>query len=361
MATTKNRIEWLDAMRGFTMVMVVAYHVGLITFAESARQSASMSLLVLFRMPLFFFVSGYLAFRPKFVWTAVSTARQLWKKFHVQLLPTILFMCAYAVIRCKEFLPAMERMLQSPTKGGYWFTLALLYMFILYYVFAFIEQHFRWRERSWHWVPITLFWVASVILYETAYMPKVFSYPKDPFWKVSSLIQVVYFLQFFLMGNIVRRYWKTAEKIFDSKWFVPMVVIVAFFCASDYLRWHNLRLVWANLPRTLAMYMTMLLCMLFFRRYQDSFTKETRLGRVLQYIGTRTLDIYLLHYIFLPRIPAVGEWLNTNKPDFVTGTTLCVALALVVIAFCLITSSLLRISPLFQEHLFGVKAPSENT
>ena len=82
---------------------------------------------------------------------------------------------------------------------------------------------------------------------------------------------------------------------------------------------------------------------------------------MLQYIGTRTLDIYLLHYIFLPRIPAVGEWLNTNKPDFVTGTTLCVALALVVIAFCLITSSLLRISPLFQEHLFGVKAPSENT
>ena len=107
------------------------------------------------------------------------------------------------------------------------------------------------------------------------------------------------------------------------------------------------------------MYMTMLLCMLFFRRYQASFTKETRLGRTLQYIGTRTLDIYLLHYIFLPRIPAVGVWLNENRPDFVTGTALCVALALLVIAFCLITSSLLRISPLFQEHLFGVKQTKE--
>jgi peptidoglycan/LPS O-acetylase OafA/YrhL len=176
---------------------------------------------------------------------------------------------------------------------------------------------------------------------------------------VSSLIQLVYFFQFFLMGNIVRRYWKTAERIFDSKWFVPLVVVVAFFCASDYLRWHTLRLTWANLPRTLAMYMTMLLCMLFFRRYQASFTKETRLGRTLQYIGTRTLDIYLLHYIFLPRIPAVGVWLNENRPDFVTGTALCVALALLVIAFCLITSSLLRISPLFQEHLFGVKQTKE--
>ena len=262
MEKSKNRIEWLDAMRGFTMVMVVAYHVGLITFGESARQSASMSLLVLFRMPLFFFVSGYLAFRPKFIWTAASTLQQLWKKFRVQLLPTALFMCAFAVIRCKSFLPAMERMLQSPTKGGYWFTSVLLYMFILYYLFAFVEQHFRWRERSWHWVPITLLWVASVAVYETAYMPKVFSYPKDPFWRVSSLIQLIYFFQFFLMGNIVRRYWKTAERIFDSKWFVPLVVVVAFFCASDYLRWHTLRLTWANLPRTLAMYMTMLLCML---------------------------------------------------------------------------------------------------
>jgi hypothetical protein len=52
-------------------------------------------------------------------------------------------------------------------------------------------------------------------------------------------------------------------------------------------------------------------------------------------------------------------WLNENRPDFVTGTALCVAVAMLVIAFCLITSSLLRISPLFQEHLFGVKQPKE--
>ena len=355
----KPRLEWLDALRGFTMILVVAYHVAIMGFGESWKNSSSIPFLMLFRMPLFFFVSGFLAYKASQVWNMRNFATLVIKKIRVQIVPTIFFFLFATAIFNKDFFEGLMDNLGASMKGGYWFTLVLLYMFILYYLFAFVEQHFRWRERSWHWVPVTLLWVASVAVYETAYMPKVFSYPKDPFWRVSSLIQLVYFCQVFLMGNIVRRYWKTAERIFDSKWFVPLVVVVAFFCASDYLRWHTLRLTWANLPRTLAMYMTMLLCMLFFRRYQASFTKETRLGRTLQYIGTRTLDIYLLHYIFLPRIPAVGVWLNENRPDFVTGTALCVAVAMLVIAFCLITSSLLRISPLFQEHLFGVKQTKE--
>ena len=47
------RMQWIDAMRGFTMLMVVAYHVSLISFGETPKTSAAMSLLVLFRMPLF--------------------------------------------------------------------------------------------------------------------------------------------------------------------------------------------------------------------------------------------------------------------------------------------------------------------
>ena len=57
----KKRIEWLDAMRGFTMLLVVAYHVAQFGFGENEKTSAALPFLVLFRMPLFFFVSGFLA------------------------------------------------------------------------------------------------------------------------------------------------------------------------------------------------------------------------------------------------------------------------------------------------------------
>ena len=35
----KERMEWLDAMRGFTMILVVAYHVAQIGFDQSIKHS----------------------------------------------------------------------------------------------------------------------------------------------------------------------------------------------------------------------------------------------------------------------------------------------------------------------------------
>ena len=74
----------------------------------------------------------------------------------------------------------------------------------------------------------------------------------------------------------------------------------------------------------------------------------------LEYIGTRTLDIYLLHYFFLPRfLLPFGEQLRAydSKPlEFVVA----LALALVVVAVCLLVSYLIRLSPFLGHYLFGV-------
>ena len=61
----RPRLEWLDAMRGFTMILVVAYHVSTDGFAQNIKHSSALSFFVLFRMPLFFFVSGFLAYSSK--------------------------------------------------------------------------------------------------------------------------------------------------------------------------------------------------------------------------------------------------------------------------------------------------------
>ena len=95
----KKRLEWIDAMRGFTMLMVVANHVSQTSFGELPKTSAALSLLVLFRMPLFFFVSGFVAYKASFSWSLPDTGQLLWKKVRIQLLPTLVFLCAYIVIR----------------------------------------------------------------------------------------------------------------------------------------------------------------------------------------------------------------------------------------------------------------------
>ena len=112
---------------------------------------------------------------------------------------------------------------------------------------------------------------------------------------------------------------------------------------------------WVNLPRTLAMFSLLTLVVVFFRHYQAWFTHDHIVGRSLQYIGVRTLDIYLLHYILLPKLPQVGVWFNANRPNFVLEIVVSFSVALVVIAFCLLSSQTLRISPLFRQYLFGRK------
>ena len=49
---------WLDALRGFTMILVVSNHVALKSFGMQIRWSAALQFFLLFRMPLFFFISG---------------------------------------------------------------------------------------------------------------------------------------------------------------------------------------------------------------------------------------------------------------------------------------------------------------
>ena len=371
----KQRLEWLDAMRGFTMILVVAYHVGQMCFGMNLKTSTSMPFIVLFRMPLFFFVSGFLAWKADMIWTRNRLGTMIWKKFKIQVIPTIVFLTVCLVVRAKEFWPAMERAMASPTKSGYWFTWALLIMFVIYYVFAYFEQKIqgplpaspRGGEKPSGWlIPpprgsrrgawgILVLWLVSIIIYETAFMPKYFKYPGSAFMRYSSLIEVVYYFQFFLFGNVVHRYWDKVERLFDSRWFFPVVTVIAFVCAADVLKWHTLRLMWVNLPRTVAMYALMLMVVMFFRYYKDSVSKETVMGRGLQYIGVRTLDIYLLHFILMPRLKMVGPWLDSMHPNFILEVVMTVSVALVVIVFCCLASNILRVSPFFKKYLFGRK------
>lgn len=137
---TKQRLEWLDAMRGFTMILVVMFHVSTISFGQIEDASASTLFLMLFRMPLFFFVSGYLAYKANFEWNKKNYATLLWKKIKIQILPTIVFFMLMCALRHDDFVSAFFTFLSTTAKGGYWFTWSLLHMFFLYYTILFVYR-----------------------------------------------------------------------------------------------------------------------------------------------------------------------------------------------------------------------------
>ena len=88
----------------------------------------------------------------------------------------------------------------------------------------------------------------------------------------------------------------------------------------------------------------------------DHVSRETVIGRYLQFIGRRTLDVYLLHYFFLPRnIAFIGDFF-VEHPNPTLEFFVSVFLACLVILICLTVSEVIRLSPFLQHRLFGVKA-----
>ena len=358
-STKKPRLEWLDALRGFTMILVVAFHT-IQGFGLEMKASSSMQFLVLFRMPLFFFVSGFLAYKAGLTWNWSTLGTLLTKKIRVQTVPTIVFFLLGAIVLGKEFGPTAMEWLEKPTKGGYWFTIVLLYMFVVYYLFCFLESRLqRLFPIIPSWLPITLLFIIAMCCYETCYQPRYFTWalgrkgPPNEFMNYSSFGQLFMYFPFFLFGNIVRRYWEQAQRVMDSKWFFPIIIVIVIFAALDSTRWHTLRMAWAIIPLTLARFMLLTVVFMYFRHYQQYFTKFSVMGASLQYIGRRTLDIYLIHYLFLPDLPTIGAFFDKYRHNFVLDTLTTVITALLVIAFCIIASNILRVSPFFRKWLFG--------
>lgn len=353
----KHRLEWIDAMRGFTMILVVAYHVALQGFNEDVKVSSSLPFWVLFRMPLFFFISGFLSYRSKADWSFKGLTQMVGKKTRIQIIPTIVFFFTFVAITApSNFAETVTANLHSPTKGGYWFTLVLLYMFIAYYIYEFIIQKLRIKS----WIPYILLLLVAIVLYETCYLPHNFywaygaSKANQTGWLYdSSIFQFLLFFHFFVFGNIIHRYWHNVEKLLDCQGIILTIIIIAFLSTGDYLKFHILKGAWANLSHTISRYSMLTLVFFFFRYYQECFTLKRRLGRVLQYIGTRTLDIYLLHFMLIPNIPQIGDFFKTYRNNFIMDTSLSVFLSLIVIGFCLLFSNILRISPFLKKYLFG--------
>ena len=75
----------------------------------------------------------------------------------------------------------------------------------------------------------------------------------------------------------------------------------------------------------------------------------------LQFIGSRTLDIYLIHYFFLPyHIEFIATKFNLYENPFLC-MLISMGLVFLVIALSLIFSRIIRFSPILAKYLLAVK------
>ena len=91
-----KRIEYIDAMRGFTMILVVIAHV--IFFSYQGIDVFNWGkFFKIFRMPLFFFISGYIMYKASRIWSGEVTWDFLKKSSRCRLFRPLSF-CPYLLI-----------------------------------------------------------------------------------------------------------------------------------------------------------------------------------------------------------------------------------------------------------------------
>lgn len=334
----RKRIEYIDAMRGFTMFLVVLGHCAF--FMLPPIDSVYLDMFQSFRMPLFFFVSGFVFYKAARVWNMATIREFFAKKIFVQIISPLLFFFLYLYTFDQPLLESLF----DEQKQGYWFTFALFEYFIMYILSCKLSDIFHFSSKG-HDILLLVISILIITLLNhhiTSRLPQAFN--------LFGVVHLNYFI-YFVFGTLVRKYFVKFEKILDDSSLMLFTIVI--FVLLNVFREH-LMIPGVNLLTRLILGITgIIIVFAFFRVYQDKFVGENRLGKVMQFVGRRTLDIYLLHYFVLP-------WGITRIPEFLTNTPLmslftASVIAILVICVCLLISSVLRLHPLLAHYLFGAK------
>lgn len=359
MSTTisTKRIEWIDALRGFTMLFVVYYHLEVCGLFIDSPAHGLNSFFRTFRMPLFFFISGFVAYKNNELWNLNNYKTKLIKKLRVQIVPMLFFGLLYSMtVHANDTnttpLQSILLFFNQSEKLGYWFTEALLLMFIIYYTVSFLLRKKNLKIRQFVLVGI------SIGAYLLAFR-SVTHYQHIQIANWLGLYNLLLYLQFFVFGNIVSCYRKKLFKILDSSLIRGAIIILLAGVYILYLSQEDVQSSYIHTGTTKILieaisYLGILTTLNVFRHYSQFFSSETKIGSGLQYIGRRTLDIYLIHWFLIPVIPSLGTFFTENHL-FILETTTVILISLLIIQFTLIISNIIRTSPFLAYWLLGVK------
>ena len=342
--TNTNRIQYIDAMRGFTMFLVVLGHVstfGLGLYGTDTFHYHDIANEI--QMPLFFFISGFVLYKGNLIWNLRESFLFISKKINVLILSPLLFMMAFIIT---HYVPIRDAFFDY-FKTGYWFTFALFEYFCFYILAQQLVRLFKLKGLS---EDILLLALGGAI-----YLATIWSLVEkyELHTGVASLIGVPTWHNFifFVIGTRIRKYFREFENLLETKWFVLLSVSIFFL----FNLFPQTKMVSSTLWNFLTASTGIAMVFAFFRHYQYYFDNAHRIGRWMQFAGRRTLDIYLIHYFFLfsnmqAVLPNFGQ-LNSPFLEFVLSTII----ALLIIGCSLGVSCILRLSPGMAHFLFGQK------
>ncbi len=333
------------------MFLVVFQHLYLWSFKIPTYESVLAHIFITFRMPMFFFISGYIGYKAIEYWNKSFFINRLSKKAIVQLVPTIIFFSTYYICFGGNPISFFTYGL-----GAYWFTLVLFEMFLIYFIISYISNTYtKWGGKIFDLLLI-LTTLLGLFAYDTYrdYTYKI--------WDILSLSNLTYFLQFFTLGIFCKRYNYIFIKFITNNIIIALstisfiiIMILIHQTGGVSAIKGNFGLIGIFTHDIAERYLGLFIVFAFFYKNRNFFEKDNLFNKCITFTGRRTLDIYLIHYFLIPNLPFFKPLLEANQ-NVVLELFIPGIMTALVVSVCLMISSILRNSEFLAHYLFGAKS-----
>lgn len=329
----ESRTAYFDVLKCLAIVFVVIGHVDSMKLEISTYDTLRGCIEYTFQMPLFFFISGIFANHG--IDKGEPLLVLLWKKVKTLFWPALVFSCIYLLVK--------EGRVGIPTTGlgCFWFTFTLFECFVIYYVFAYLLRGHRKLLN----VLLAFISVGFVVMLALKIDSTKIYY--------LDLNHLTKYFQYFYLGTLFSLFSKVGDKFLRNQ--LIYAVCLTTFCVLMYLIYtQTLSGIVFSLSRDIVVrYLGLYIVFSIFYNQQEACNNENLFMNAVRYIGRHSLEVYLLHFFFLPTL----MWIVPLRDDsmFVVEFPIAIVISLSIIGFVLILNYILARNKYLSLLLYGKK------
>lgn len=325
-----KRDRSVDAVRGFAILLVMLGHCIVLNHMEDGYLYDAIKAV---QMPLFMAVSGFVLGRRELFITAQELGRQTVKRAVSCLVP---FVSWIFVTNVTDFPAKLIRVLYQPDTG-LWFLLTLFLLSVMVYLALFVKDGLHGG-----WIGFDLVILAEAVLLALYYLSG------NTF--LGPALAINYF-PFFVGGFFAGKLWGMQGTGEDGKyrkrlpgWIEAVCGVLFVFLVIKYdMVYAGNRLEWLIQLAASALGSFVCFCLIYHLR-------EGRIKKSLSFVGTYTLEIYVLHFRFARILGMQDAGLSLYSLKGVCVVVVTFVLMSVLTAFFILVFKQLAVTDLL---LFG--------
>ncbi len=328
-----KRIEYLDCLKAFAIFLVLFEH-----FDQIAQNTGTFwKVIMSFHMEIFFFISGICAPPTKLNYNFQIFSNKILARFLSIALPGIIVGTIRAV---KDDL--IENFLFNAFHGGYWFCFSLFLIFSIYWLLNLFLNSFSDKAKTLIFSLIILVLFTFRAVFTTDFYLE-YSFLQNIY---IDRFQIIAYLPFFLLGVIAKLENERFKQLIQNN---TMMSIALIFYVIIFVY---------SFPKSEILLAILAIIILFriFSMSQNFFSSNNKFGKILVYVGQRTLPIYLTHYFFIEGMrnlsPSFRELVQQN---WFFEIIIISMIAIAICASCLAVEKVLQKFPLLHSLAFGFK------